>query len=263
MPAAVSPGDVDRDAADALLPIRLPARPRALAILDGVLSGAAWTDDPARPTWIVLIDGGDGTVYCGGALTGDALRAVLAQARTTSGDLIFGFTGPDDPVRAILPADPSYVGRAIDFTERGADADEEILARPIPDGLSLVDLDAALLARTEWAEDTLEAFGSVEAWTALGIGRCLVDRDGGVIAQGMAGPRVGDEMEMGVWTRADHRRRGLGTLVSLRTAIACEAAGARVWWNTNADNVASIGIARRIGFRRERVYDLVAYRTTA
>jgi RimJ/RimL family protein N-acetyltransferase len=78
----------------------------------------------------------------------------------------------------------------------------------------------------------------------------------------MAGPRTRGVMEMGVWVHESHRGRGLGTLVSLHTAVGCEATGATVWWNTNADNRASIGIARRIGFSRERSYDLVAYRTS-
>lgn len=254
--------DRSRQEIERLLPPDLPTRARALAVLDGALAGRVWTDAVEAPAWAVVIETADGTVYAAGSVTADSLRRVMAEATTMSGDLIVGFRGPDDPIRSLLPDDPTCVGRAIDFTERRPPPDEEeLLRRPVANGLALVPLDAELLPRTEWAEDTLHAFGAPSAWTDLGIGRCFVDRSGTVVAQAMAGPRARDVMEMGVWTHASYRGRGLGTLVSLHTAVACEASGARVWWNSNADNTASIAIARRIGFRQERAYDLVAYRT--
>jgi GNAT superfamily N-acetyltransferase len=255
--------DIARQEIERLLPDDLPTRPRAVAVLDGALAGRVWTDVLETPSWAVVIETADGTVFAGGAVTADTLRGVMAEATTMSGDLIFGFTGPDDPIRLLLPGDPYYLGRAIDFTERIPPVDEaELATHPVPEGLALVPLDAELLPRTEWAEDTLHAFGSPQAWSALGIGRCLVDPSGTVVAQGMAGPLARGVMEMGVWSHPSYRRRGLGTLVSLHTAIACESIEARVWWNANADNTASIAIARRIGFQRERPYDLVAYRTS-
>jgi GNAT superfamily N-acetyltransferase len=235
-----------------------------MAVLDGVLAGRLWTDDPERPTWAVVIETADGTVYGGGHLTAEAISRIMGEAWTSSGDLIFGFTGPDDPVRRLLPDDPPYVGVGIDFSDRDrSSATRQLLGAAVPDGLELVELDAERLPRAEWGEDTLLAFGSADAWTERGIGRCLVDRDGAIVAHAMAGPRVRDTMEMGIWVHEDHRRQGLGTLLSAHTALAAEAAAAEVWWNTNATNAGSIAIARRLGFRRERRYDLVAYRTQA
>jgi GNAT superfamily N-acetyltransferase len=254
--------DSRRQEIERLLPEALPTRARALAVLDGVLAGRVWTDAADSPSWAVVIETADGTVFAGGEVTAESLRRVMAEASTRSGDLIFGLTGPDDPVRSLLPAEPPYAGRAIDFTDRVPPAGErDLMRRAISDGLRLVPLDATVLPRTVWAEDTLHAFGSLDAWTELGLGWCLVREGGRVVAQGMAGPRTRGSMEMGVWVHESYRRRGFGTLVSLHTAVACEAAGARVWWNTNVDNRASSAIARRIGFTRERVYDLVAYRS--
>jgi hypothetical protein len=247
--------------AERLIADEAPTRPRALAVIDGVLAGRIWTDDAADPAWAVVIETGDGTVYAGGAIDSAILAAVLQDVVTASGDLIVGFSGPDDPLRAIVPADPYHRGEAIDFTDRVPPPDEaEAVDRPAPDGLRLVELDEALLPRTEWYEDTLHSYGSAERWTRNGIGRCLLaGRE--VTAQAMAGPRVRGLMEMGVATRGPYRRRGYGTLVSQLVARACEDGGDRVWWNTSAENAPSQAIARRLGYRHERRYDLVAYRT--
>lgn len=254
--------DTDRQEIERLLPTSLPTRPRAIAVLDGVLAGAVWTDGSAHPGWAVVIESADGTVYAGGDVGSGAIARVFAEARTKSGDLIVGFREPLDPLRRALPPDPYYAGEAIDFTDRmPPEGEPRMEASALPPGFSLSMVDAALLPSLEWGDDTLHAFGSARAWTERGIGSCVLDASGGVVAHSLAGPRVRGWMEMGVWTHEAHRRRGLGTLVSARTARACEASGARVWWNANADNAASITIARRLGFRRERRYELVAYRT--
>jgi RimJ/RimL family protein N-acetyltransferase len=249
-------------AVEALFDPDLPTRPRAVAVLDGVLAGRAWTDDASRPGWAVVIETGDGTVYGGGDLSAATLAEVLGGIETRSGDLIFGFRGPADPMRALLPPDPYYVGGATDFAERVPPPDDEELAAWAPEGLVLADIDEGLLPRIEWSDDTIHSFGSPSGWTELGVGRALL-ADDRVVAQAQAGPRVRGLLEMGVVTHPDHRRRGYGAVLSRIVARACEARGDRVWWNTSADNVASAAIARRLGFSVERDYDLVAYRTDA
>jgi RimJ/RimL family protein N-acetyltransferase len=236
-----------------MLPSDLPTRPRAVAVLDGVLAGRVWTDDPDQPRALLAIETADGTVYGAGDLGRDAVSAALAGVDTKSGDLIFGFSGPNDPMRSLVPGRPYARGEAIDFTERHPGPDDAVA----PDDLDLVRIDAALLLRTEWAEDTLHAFGSAARWEELGVGFAIVAGDE-LLAECLAGPRTRGVLEMGVVTREAVRGRGYGTLVSRVVARACEERGDRVWWNANAGNEPSIRIARRIGFTRERRYELVA-----
>jgi GNAT superfamily N-acetyltransferase len=250
-------------AIEALVPRDVPTRPRALAVLDGVLAGRAWVDNPSEPRWAIVLEVADGTVYVGGRPSAAELVAALRGVATAAGDLIFGFRGPEDPVRTILPADPYYVGEALDFSDRVAPEDEaEAIAADPPEALRVVDLDAEILPGTEWYEDTLVAYGSVDGWLARGIGRALLDGRS-VVAEAMAGPRVRGLMEMGVATRGPYRRRGCGTYLSRLVARACEANGDRVWWNTSTTNLPSQRIARQLGFRTERRYELVGYRTDA
>lgn len=247
-------------ALERLVPHHSPTRPRALAVLDGVLSGRVWTDDPMRPRAVLVMEDADGTVYVGGTLSRDAVRQALTGVETASGELIFGFSRADDPLRALVPAEPFWSGEAVDFTERRPPADEaELVAAPLPDGARVVRLDAELLPRIEWYEDTIRAFGSAQRWEQLAVGFAVMIGDE-MVAESLAGPRTRATLEMGVATREAHRRRGYGTLVSQLVARACEARGDAVWWNANATNQPSVAIARRLGFQRERRYELVACR---
>lgn len=262
MVVELEPGHVE-PAIERLLPIDMPTRPRALAVLDGVLAGCIFADRSDDPTWLVVVELFEGTVFGGGALTAVALERVLAATEPESDDFVIGFTGPDDPIRGLVPANPSFRGEAIDYSDRQPPADEaEAVARPAPDGLRLAELTAELLPQTEWYRATLRAFGSPAGWSERGIGRCLLaGRE--VAAEAMAGPRVRGLMEMGVATRGPYRRHGYATYLARQVARACEARGDRVWWNTSADNLPSQAIARRLGFRTERRYELVAYPTSA
>jgi GNAT superfamily N-acetyltransferase len=235
-----------------------PTRPRALAVLDGVLAGRVWADDPADPTAALIIEDADGTVWAGGPVTPAAAAETLAGVETASGDLIFGFAAGDDPLRTLVPKEPYWTGEAIDFTDRQPPVEEgEAVDRELEDGHLVVQLDASTLPLIEWYDDTVLAFGSVERWMSLGIGYGVLAGDA-LASEAMAGPRVRGVMEMGVATRERFRGRGYGTLVSRLVARACEARGDEVWWNANAGNLPSIAIARRLGFRRERRYELAA-----
>lgn len=246
----------DAGAIEALIRADAPTRPRALAVLDGVLSGHVWADDPDAPTAALVMEDADGTTCGGGALTREVVLATLTGVPTQAGDLIFGFADAADPLRDLVPAEPYWSGEAIDFTDRVPPADEGSALSAL-EGARIIQLDAATLPMTEWYEDTIHAFGSVERWMELGAGFAVMVGDE-MAAEVIAGPRSRGLMEMGVITRERFRRRGYGTLVSRLTARACEARGDRVWWNANAGNAPSLTIARRLGFKVERRYELVA-----
>ncbi len=237
----------------------LPSRPRLLGVLDGALTGVIWADDGDPPAWVVATESADGTTYLGGRIDAASVAAVFARLEPASGDIIVAFTGPDDPVRAVVPLDPYHRGEAIDFTDRVPPEGEERQLTP-PDGLRIVDMTPDLLARTEWYRDILLAFGGLDRWLDGGIGRCLM-RDDEIVSEAMAGPPIRGLMEMGVVTREGNRGRGYATVTCRHLARACEQQGLVPWWNTSLENVASATVARRLGFTRERRYDLVAYRS--
>lgn len=253
----IEPG-TSAPALESLFSDALPARLRCLGVLDGSLGGVIWADDSRSPGWVVVTELADGTTYVGGEVDATNLEAVFGELTPASGDIVVGFSGMDDPLRAVLPPDPYRMGGAIDFTDRVPPADEDRLLAP-PADTRVAEMDVTLFARTEWYQDSLVAFGSIDRWTDAGLGRCLM-RDDEILCEATAGPAIRGTMEFGVLTREAHRGRGYATLTCRHLARACEQRGLIPWWNTSADNLASAKVARRLGFGRERHYDLVMYR---
>ena len=105
-------------------------------------------------------------------------------------------------------------------------------------------------------------FGSNEVALDHGLGYCLLDGEA-VVAEAFAGPNVGGALEMGTITHEAYRRRGLGTVACARTILECERLGYRTWWNTAVQNAASAGLARKLGYRTERQYRLLAWFTSS
>jgi GNAT superfamily N-acetyltransferase len=252
----IQPGPAARPF-EARFPLDLPTRPRLLGVIDGTLAGDIRADDTTDPRWITVTERSDGTTYVAGTIEPDVLAEVFASVSPKSNEIVIGFAGGDDPVRAMAPAAGAQWSRAIDFTDR--DTGSDATAGPVPAGLRLVEMDPAIFARTAWYEDTLVAFGSIAQWLVLGIGRALLDGDE-LVCEAMAGPAIRGSMEMGVRTAPAHRGRGYATITCRALAQAIEARGLVPWWNTNIDNAPSIAVARKIGFRHERPYDLVWYK---
>ena len=65
--------------------------------------------------------------------------------------------------------------------------------------------------------------------------------------------------EIGIGTAEGYRRQGLATLTAARAIQACEARGYAVFWNAAQQNVASVALARRLGFQTERSFRVLVW----
>lgn len=54
----------------------------------------------------------------------------------------------------------------------------------------------------------------------------------------------------------DHRGRGLATLAANAFTAQCANRGLRAYWDSWADNLPSIAVAEKVGFRRVASYSL-------
>jgi hypothetical protein len=234
-----------------------PAGLRRDAVLEGVDAGVILTDDPANPAWGAVWETGDGTLYLGGSLDAETVAAIVVRLQR-GGDVLFGFWD-GDPLARLLPPHPDYDGRVLEFLDRPAGgAGLAALAVDLPDGYGVRPADAELLSRGLWGEDTMRRHGSLEAFLAKGRALFLVHGDT-VIAEAYAGPCIGGTRELGAVTAEPYRERGYATLLCAHLVRDCEVAGERTYWNCAVTNAASAAVARKLGYRIERAYRLLAW----
>jgi hypothetical protein len=229
---------------------------RRYAVLNGSCRGRILTDDPDNPTWAAVQEYSDDSVLFLGGVVSRQLAGTLIEIMRRGRTLCFG--APEgDPALELFPLERDYDDFDIDFEDRDPHLDLEPLCKP-PPGLRLERIDADLLPRCAWGPWMT---AGMETVLDQGLGYCLLDGDM-VVSEAFAGPVVDGELEMATITADAWQGRGLATVVSARTVLECERNGWTTWWNTSGRNVASQSISRKIGYRTERQYRLLAWYAT-
>ena len=135
----------------------------------------------------------------------------------------------------------------------------QLLASILAKGFELRTLDLTLLQGCEWKGEIEEYTGSLENFLAHGFGVCLLQQ-GEIIAEAYA-PFVGaGTVEIGAVTHEAGRGRGYGALTCARLIQTCLERGLVPYWSCDADNLASLKLARRLGFQNQADYTIEIYR---
>jgi len=116
------------------------------------------------------------------------------------------------------------------------------VAPPDADALAGLSKDVAWIADTVGGPTGLATRG--RAWVAI-----VGDRLAAVAAPFFEGERYED---VGVVTEADFRGRGLSSACAARLVADVRARGRTPSWSTSPDNRASLGVATRLGFAKDR-----------
>lgn len=184
------------------------------AVIEGAAEGEIHVDDAAYPTLAVL-DGPEGTYLLSeGALSP---RAVQALADHLEDWAYLHVTGSEPPGMALPNAFMLRHPRLVFSLPLDVSP-----PRALPSGYEVV------READGWGHRVYR--GEQE------VSRCLPD----VI--------LDDRAEIGVWTHADHRRRGLASHALSATLLAAGAAGiSRMGWHCHASNAGSIALARSVG----------------
>ncbi|MCB0187883.1 MAG: GNAT family N-acetyltransferase [Caldilineaceae bacterium] len=235
---------------DEPLPSRLPG------VLTGMDNGKIWTDDPINPTWAIVQELFDGCIYLGGKPESATIATIIADLRQERMALVPLW--PDDPRVKLLPPDVDEESFSIDFYDRplGEGLDRYLNAVPVDCTIRRADRD--LIMRTEWGPGDVEHHGGLDAWERKCICFCLM-RDEEILSEASVGPGADGLREPGVFTQERHRGKGYGTLVSAHLVHYLEGLGERTYWSCGAENHASAGIGRKLGYRVEKRFRVLAW----
>lgn len=229
-------------------------------IIGGVIgSGAVWVGDREHPTWSVVQEPHDNSLYFGGPVDSHIVRSVIDQLRRV-GDVLVGMW-LDDPRLELLPGDHYYDGRTLEFYDRPLGSGLSQYLDRLPNGCELHRLDRHSILHTEWGPADIQFAGGPVQWEQTHLGFCLL-KEGHIVAEATAGPPALGLYEPGVFTQEAHRHQGYGTLVSARLIQEIETLGGRTYWNCAAQNLASAAIARKLGYRLEKEYRCIAWKKT-
>jgi GNAT superfamily N-acetyltransferase len=228
-----------------------PAWLRGRAVLEGDLAGEVLADDRTHPTWSAVREASGGTTFLSRVIDEVALHQVIATFRQ-AGSVVIGLR-PQDPRWAHLPANADRAGGNIEFFDRAVEQKLEVYSQARPPDCQIRPIDAALFPRCAWYPAICRQFGTADQFFQKGLGFCLVQADD-ILAEAYLAPAVHGVREIGVRTREAYRRRGFGAILSAYTVQVCEQREDRIYWNTARQNLASLAIARKLGFRTERDY---------
>jgi GNAT superfamily N-acetyltransferase len=233
-----------------------PAGLRMLGVLDGILPGAIFVDRFPDPTWAVVQEAEYGTIYLGGFIDRQELGDLIDRLRNT-GDVLLGMW-PEDGRWNLVPPGADYEGQVLDFYERpfGTGLDDFLVA--IPAGCEIRQVDVDLFERSRDRVEHIRSFGSLENTLNNLLGFYLM-RDDEILCEALAGPMIRGIREIGVVTYEGHRRKGYGTVTCAYLVQACENTGLQTYWNCNKSNTASAALARSLGYRVEKEYELKAW----
>lgn len=90
------------------------------------------------------------------------------------------------------------------------------------------------------------------------MGLCLMQGDE-IIVEAYVSSFGDRTAEIGAVTREAYRGRGYASIACAYLIEACEQRGYQPYWSCDADNLASIQVARKLGFRHEQAYQILEY----
>ena len=132
------------------------------------------------------------------------------------------------------------------------------LRKQLPPGFEIRPIDRRLLERCEWRSDMEFYCGNLDNFLANGMGLCLMQGDE-IIVEAYVSSFGELYAEIGAVTREAYRGRGYAPIACAFLIEACEKRGFRAYWSCDADNLASIRVGRKLGFRHEKAYQILEY----
>jgi RimJ/RimL family protein N-acetyltransferase len=229
----------------------MPTVVRALAVLGGGIAGKIFTDNPSRPSWGLVQENDDGTLYLGGQVDRHVLGEAIAALRKP-GVVCLAFREGDANLE-LFPPDPDDTVDCLEFDRPIGSSDLTPYLANISPGFTVQRMDRPLLERSPRRDEYLSRYGSFENLLDLSIAVCIL-HEGEAVCDAFADMEIKGRREIGIRTHKEYRWQGLATIACSYLIQLCEESGAATYWDCNKSNAASIALARKLGFQNEREY---------
>jgi GNAT superfamily N-acetyltransferase len=246
---------VNHPALPALFDPMVPDHPALWAVLRGRHAGRAMVDNVEHSTQCVLRT--DAALTYSSRQTSQAfLHEAIAHFQKAGP--IWLIWQPAMSAHIVAPQADEIVERLefYDYDPRSAILTE--LCGRLPVGFELFPIDRQLIERCEWRSDMEFYCGSLDNFLLNGMGLCMMQADE-IIVEAYVSSFGDTHAEIGAVTRAPHRGHGYAPIACAYLIRACEQRGYHAYWSCDADNMASIRVARKLGFRQEKAYRILEY----
>jgi predicted GNAT family acetyltransferase len=118
-----------------------------------------------------------------------------------------------------------------------------------------------MLERCLWSSDMAFYCGSLENFLHNGLGICLI-RDDEILVEAYASAFGTIYAEIGAVTHEPYRGRGYATITVAHLINLLAQRGYQAYWSCDVDNPASSRVARKLGFKVEKPYQIWEYAAT-
>ena len=229
--------------------------PRLFSALKNHHSAIALADSVTNPHWCVLRSSWYGCTFIGGEIDPDVLGLAIQQLCKAGGILL----NLADPHAANFPLGATDIEQRIAFYDRPLDDPSvDRLIASVPPKLNVHRVGQETFNCCAWRDQLLSIYGTVSDYLERSIGFLLVDGKH-ILSEAHAFFWGDTRVEIGVITADDYRGLGYASIVSAHLVRACEERGYSTYWGCNADNLASIAVAHKLGYRIEKHYSNACY----
>lgn len=234
----------------------MPSAMRCFEVLEGGNPGKILTDDPDCPRWGYVWEAYNGTLYRGGAQDANDLCNVVTMLRQ-EGSVALGFRDGDPSVN-LFPPNPDAGAACLEFDRSIGNSDLSPYLNRLPVGYEIHRMDRKLLERSPKRDEKIIRYGSLDNFLNKGLAVCIMRGDE-TVCEAYADMDVMRVRELGVRTQKAYRGQGFATITCAHLIKICEDFGCQTYWDCVKYNLASVAVARKLGFRNERGYKLLAW----
>ncbi|MCB1109916.1 MAG: GNAT family N-acetyltransferase [Chlamydiia bacterium] len=228
--------------------------PTLHSVLEGTSAGKIFVDQRQAPS-MALVCNNAGYTF----LAGDLNQNILAE----SVKLLKSFPR----VTLVCPLKSSYrsffIGEGFQPVERlqltrpSHSIDMKSWIKKLPPQYKISSLDKELFPQCLWSEFIQKYCGTVDRFFAHSKGFCILEK-GKVVSESYLLEAQGLG-EVAVITDENHRGQNLGTIACVVALDSCYQRGIEPYWSCDADNLASVAIAKKLGFEENATYDFLKH----